>query len=68
MSTGTHTAQKCFGENIQLFAPAKTQPEKFNLYQGLRALAEAIESLESRIAQIEKTLQVINNNVNSIRR
>ena len=65
---GTQTAKKFFAENIQLFSDARTHPEKYNLYNGLRALVEAIESLESRIEKIEQALQVINNNVNSLRR
>ena len=66
--SGTQFAKKCFTENIQLFANAKTQPEKFNLYKGLHALAEAIESLENRTAQIENNLQIINNNIILLKR
>ncbi|MDO9530883.1 MAG: hypothetical protein Q7O12_01965 [Deltaproteobacteria bacterium] len=68
MSMGTNTAKKCFAENLQLFANAQSQPEKFNLYNGLHGLAEAIESLESRIAQIEHNLQIINNNITLLKR
>jgi hypothetical protein len=58
MSIGTNAAKKCFNENIQLFGSPQTQPEKFNLYHGLHGLAEAIELLKSRIAQVEHNLQV----------
>ncbi len=68
MSMGTNTAKKCFAENIQLFANAQTQPEKFNLYNGLHGLAEAIESCERQIAQIEHNLNIINNNINLLKR
>jgi hypothetical protein len=68
MSTVTKTAKECFVENIQLFATAPAQPEKFNLYNGLYSLAESLELLERRIAKIETNLQIINNNIMSLQR
>ena len=45
----TQVALKFFYENVRLFGDPKTNPEKFNLYNGLAALAEAIAHLESEI-------------------
>ena len=47
------TAKKCFRENRNLFGDTKTQSEKFNLYNGLYALADAIEDLERKINALE---------------
>lgn len=53
----TETARACFAENIRLFGNAKTQPEKFNLYNGLLNLADAIKKLEDRLDDIEKAMK-----------
>jgi len=42
-------AKQCFKENRDLFGNNQTQPEKFNLYNGLRALAEAVQQMEQEI-------------------
>ena len=46
-------AAKCFTENLDRFANSKTEPEKFNLYNGLRALAEAIANLEQEVRLLQ---------------
>ena len=56
-----HTAKKCFEENIALFANAQTQPEKFNLYNGLYNLADEIEKINHQIYQIGSVLNDIAN-------
>jgi hypothetical protein len=43
------TAKRCFSENIRLFAPAQSQPEKFNHYNGLFNLTEGIEADQNSI-------------------
>lgn len=45
----TYTAKKCFAENLQLFADPQSQPEKYNLYNGLYCVAQAIERREAEI-------------------
>ena len=45
MNQKLEAAQKCFDENIRLFANAQNQPEKYNLYNGLSALAEGLQEL-----------------------
>jgi hypothetical protein len=37
-------AKNCFNENISLFANPQSQPEKYNLYNGLTNLTNAIET------------------------
>ena len=54
MSQNLDTAAKCFLENFQLFGNAQTEPEKFNLYNGLRALAEGMREIEMRVSRLEK--------------
>ena len=50
------SGRKCFMENLQLFADAKTNPEKFNLYNGLLGISDQIDDLERRIKNIENLL------------
>lgn len=50
----------CFSENIQLFANPKTEPEKYNLYNGLKGMAETIESLHHHVYKLEKQLDLVN--------
>ena len=52
-------AQDCFKENIQFFADPKTEPEKYNLYNGLMALADKIDEIESRLKKVNKILTEI---------
>src|ERR1051325_7174846 len=59
------TAKKCFAENLRLFGNAQTQPEKFNLYNGLHNLAIAIEQMQQ---QVEQKLQQIDSDMSRIRR
>lgn len=48
---------KCFGENIRLFGDPQIDPEKFNLYNGLSNLAEAIERLEIEVQSLQQEVQ-----------
>jgi len=50
-------AKRQFEENIQLFSNPQTNPENFNLYNGLRNLAIGLEELEQRISRIEEALK-----------
>lgn len=52
-------AQKCFLENRDLFGNSKTQPEKYNLYNGLANLADAVIALERKIKNIEDDVHKI---------
>jgi hypothetical protein len=46
------TARKCFAENLRLFANANSEPEKYNLYNGLANLASAVEETQDQLSQI----------------
>ena len=56
-----NVAKNCFAENLRLFAPAETQPEKFNLYKGLSELADTLTRIESDLADIKDRLRRIEN-------
>jgi hypothetical protein len=49
-------ATKCFGENLQLSADGRAEPEKFNLYTGLASLSEGLKKLERDINVIQQIL------------
>ena len=49
-------AKSCFIENRNLFGNAKSQPENFNLYNGLALLAEAVEKLQNDIDAAKRSL------------
>jgi hypothetical protein len=52
-ATPADTAKKCFADNLRRYGNAQTNPEKFNLYNGLTNLAVAVEDIQSRITTIE---------------
>lgn len=52
-------AKRCFAENIRLFAPPATHPEKYNLYNGLASLADALSALHSQILDLDRRLQLL---------
>jgi hypothetical protein len=47
-------AKKCFVENTSLFGNAQVEPEKFNLYNGLSNMAEALKKLEQEVHQLRR--------------
>ena len=52
--SSSQNALKCFNENIRLFGDARTEPEKFNLYNGLANLALAIKEMQTEIASLRQ--------------
>jgi hypothetical protein len=58
MTAGITTAKKFFEENMHLFANAQTEPEKFNLYNGLWNLADSLQQIETEMHRLQQ--QVIN--------
>ena len=50
------TARKCFAENLRVFGSSNSQPEKYNLYNGLANLAAAVEETQAQLAQIQAAL------------
>lgn len=57
------TAKKCFVENINLFANSQSQPEKFNLYNGLANLAQTLEKLERDLDDIDREIRRIKHKI-----
>ena len=53
------TAITCFDENIKRFGNSKTDPEKFNLYNGLSKMAHAIERVADDIHRLKRTVDGI---------
>jgi hypothetical protein len=54
--SATSVAIRQFEENVRLFAPSTSQPEKFNLYGGLANIARAIESLQAEVTALKQTV------------
>lgn len=50
-------AAKMFADNCQRYGNPHTEPEKYNLYNGRRLLAEATEELRRDIQQIEHAIR-----------
>jgi hypothetical protein len=57
------TATNCFNENIRLFGDARSEPEKFNLYNGLSNMAQAIAQLAREVDAIKQTVDRIRRDV-----
>ena len=56
MTDRVRTAIKCFDENRNLFGDPQGQPEKFNLYNGLASLAEAVSELQSQVSALTQEI------------
>jgi len=56
----------CFSDNVTRFSDFATEPEKYNLYRGLTAMAETIEALLQHAHTIEKQLTQINQKLNDL--
>ena len=44
-----YDAERQFVENVKLFGNPQTQPEKYNLYNGLGNLARSLRNLEDKV-------------------
>jgi len=47
-----HNASRQFGENLRLFSDPQKEPEKYNLYAGLKNLADGLEDLEDSVRRL----------------
>ena len=52
-----NSAKMQFLENLRGFGDPLTQPEKYNLYNGLVNLAAALENLELKLSGIEQQIR-----------
>jgi len=59
MNRRIETAIKCFDENIKLYGNPITDPEKYNLYNGLASLSEAISELQNQIGILQNMINVM---------
>ena len=59
MSISGKFGSACFLENLRLFANPKTEPEKYNLYNGLRGKADDLETLSLSVHKLEMLLNSI---------
>lgn len=57
MESVAQQAAVFFGLALVNYGGSVTDPEKFQLYSGLKNLAEAVASMDARLKQIERHLQ-----------
>jgi hypothetical protein len=58
----------CFLENLRLFANPQTEPEKYNLYNGFRSMAEGLASLVPTLHKLEMQLDSMDEKLSKISR
>ena len=56
-------AIKCFDENRNLHGKADTKPEKYNLYNGLSNLAEAVYELQKQMETLSQDVRMLRMNI-----
>ncbi len=62
-------AEKCFVENRNLFGnPPQSQPEKYNLYNGLANLTSMVESLQTHIQKLEREMLTLQQQITHLSR
>ncbi|MDO9013851.1 MAG: hypothetical protein Q7U84_03615 [Polynucleobacter sp.] len=54
-----NNAYKCFNENLQAFGDATTQPEKYNLYNGLSNLARAMKEMQDEMDRLRREVDYL---------
>jgi hypothetical protein len=58
-----YDAKKCFLENRNLFGNAQSEPEKYNLYNGLANLAEAIEEMDRKLNNLAHDVEQVKRSI-----
>jgi len=58
----------CFVDNVKRFSDFQLEPEKYNLYRGLTALAETIEALLHVVHKVEMQLAEANHKIDVLSR
>ncbi len=53
------TGKISFDENRNLFGDPRTEPEKFNLYNGLASMAEAVSELQMQVQSLSQEVQML---------
>jgi hypothetical protein len=54
MNQNGKISEQCFSDNVRLFGNQQTEPEQFNLYNGLRVMSETLVSLAQVVDNIER--------------
>jgi hypothetical protein len=75
MNQNYKVSEECFQENIRLFGNKQTEPEQYNLYNGLLvmsatlvSLAQVVENIERQCNSIAQQLQQINRRMDELSR
>jgi hypothetical protein len=63
MNNSLQVAIKCFDENLRLFADPHNEAEKYNLYQGLSSLTEAIGQIEQQIQTLNQQIRFLQSQI-----
>jgi hypothetical protein len=61
------TAIKCFDENRALFGDPRANPEKYNLYNGLASLSEAVLELQSQLHQLRQEVHQLRYEISQLK-
>lgn len=67
MSQKSQLAANCFRDNLSRYGNKITEPEKYNLYAGLAALADAIGGLEAELSATRRELSQAQQQINQIK-
>ena len=54
-----NNALKCFDENLKMFGHAQSQPEKYNLYNGLGNLARSMKEMQAEIHSLRQEVNYL---------
>lgn len=68
MDPNNAVGEACFLENIRLFGNQQTEPEQYNLYNGLRAMSAVLVSLAQVIDNVERQCNSITQQLHQIGR
>jgi hypothetical protein len=68
MNQNSKIGEACFSENVRLFGNQQTEPEQFNLYNGLRVMSETLASLAQVVDNIERQCNMMSQQLRQIDR
>ncbi|MBN2188238.1 MAG: hypothetical protein JW699_02195 [Chitinispirillaceae bacterium] len=68
MNQNSKVGGECFSENVRLFGNQQTEPEQFNLYNGLRVMSETLVSLAQVVDNVERQCNMISQQLRQIDR
>jgi hypothetical protein len=68
MNQNSKDSEVCFSENVRLFGNQQTEPEQFNLYNGLRVMSETLVSLSHVVDNVERQCNMMSQQLRQIDR